>query len=235
MSTEPPKLSKSQQRRQAARDAALRTQETHKGVVQAALTILVACLVFLPLGILAGHWSIASQLHQIHEAQKTALITPQAKPDDFFPDLGHLLALSPGQLEGTDIAAMNLACAQGLPGAENTDMAVALHTLDAWANHVRQETERNFHRFTDNPAQFHNSESWWRAAMMITVLQQDAGVRYDLTRMQDLSMTHAEDIFIPGLLGPRREGTCSSMPVFYVAIHNPPWRTAWHRAMAKTT
>jgi len=213
-----PKHSKSQQRKQAARDAVLRARQTQKRVVQAALTILVACLVFLPLGVLAGYWSITGQLRQIHEAEKTAVITPQAKPDDFFPDLGHLLALSPGQLEGTDIAAMNLACAQGLPGAENTDMGDALHTLDSWADHVRQETERNFHRFTDNPAQFHNSESWWRAAMMITVLQQDCGVRYNLTRMQDLSMTHAEDVFMPGLLGPRREGTCASMPVFYVAI-----------------
>ncbi len=79
-------------------------------------------------------------------------------------------------------------------------MAVALHTLDVWADHVREETERNFYRFTENPAQFHNSESWWRAAMMITVLQQDAGIRYNLTRMQDLSMTHAEDISFPACL-----------------------------------
>lgn len=54
--------------------------------------------------------------------------------------------------------------------------------------------------------------------MMITVLQQDFGVHYNLKRMQDLSMAHGEDVFITGLLGALREGTCSSMPVLYVAV-----------------
>jgi hypothetical protein len=217
MSTESSQLSKSQ-RKKAAREAVIRSQEKQKKAVQIVLTVFAACLIFLPLGIFAGYWSITSQLHEIHEAAKTAIITPEAKPNNFVPDLGHLVTLSSGQLEGTDIAVMNLDCAQGLPGTENTEVTTALQTMDVWATHVREETERNFHQFQENPTKFHNSESWWRAAMMITVLQQDCGVHYNLERMRDMSMTHGEDVFINGLLGNLREGTCSSMPVLYVAI-----------------
>jgi hypothetical protein len=210
-------LTKSQ-RKKAAEEARNEAKQRNGRVVKLILVAWLACLIFLPLGILIGYLSITSELREIAEVKLTAVPTPQPKPDNFVPDLGHLVTLSPGQLEGTDIAAMNLACAQGLPGTENMDVFTALQTLDVWTSHVREETERNFHRFTENPAQFHNSVSWWRAAMMITVLQQDCGVHYNLQRMQDMSMTHAEDIFIPGLVSSLREGTCSSMPILYIAI-----------------
>jgi hypothetical protein len=211
------KLSKSQ-RKAEAREVRNQTKERTRRLITLFLVVGLACLVFLPLGVLAGYLSITSQLHQLAQVKQTAVASPRPKPDNFTPDLGHLVMLSPGQLEGTDIAAMNLACAEGLPGNEKLNVTEALQKLDLWATYVRVETERNFHRFKENPADYFNSESYWRAAMMITILQQDFGVHYNLERMQDMSMTHGEDVFIPGLLGDLREGTCSSMPVFYIAI-----------------
>src|SRR5208282_2951473 len=51
--------------------------------------------------------------------------------------LPELLALKPDELEGTDIALMNLLCAQGLPGAENLNLDECLATLDQWAQHAK--------------------------------------------------------------------------------------------------
>lgn len=217
MKAEAVKLSKSQ-REKAAREARSQAKERNRRILKIILMVWLACLLFFPLGVLAGYLSITSQLREIAEVEQTAVATPQPKPDGFVPDLGHLVMLSPGQLEGVDIATMNLVCAEGLPGNENLNVAEALQKLDMWAAYVREQTERNLHRFKEHPEDYFNSESYWRAAMLITVLQQDLGVHYNLQRMQDMSMTHGEDVLMPGLLSDLREGTCTSMPVLYVAI-----------------
>ena len=60
----------------------------------------------------------------------------------------------------------------------------------------------------------------------MTVLQQDFGVRYDPCHRassasaypKDNFFSHSSGLFLHGILGPRRMGTCSSMPVLYVAV-----------------
>ena len=146
---------------------------------------------------------------------------PRFAPDpirDPYPDLGHLLSMTPNQLQSVDIAVLNLDCAKGLPGAENLDIPKACKQLDEWAEHVRSETDRNFHLFTENPKQFEHSVSYFRTLTMITVLEQDMGVHYNMKRLLDGDYTHVNDVSISGLLGPERSGTCASMPVLYVAI-----------------
>jgi hypothetical protein len=63
--------------------------------------------------------------------------------------------------------------------------------------------------------------------MLVTVLQQDLGIHYNPERMQmplepleseTKFFADSQDVFIHGLLGEKRSGTCSSMPVLYVAI-----------------
>jgi regulator of sirC expression with transglutaminase-like and TPR domain len=62
--------------------------------------------------------------------------------------------------------------------------------------------------------------------MLAVVLQEDFHVHYDETRKQAPSEATPRDgffsdpkkVFLHGLLGPERVGTCSSMPVLYVAI-----------------
>ena len=90
-----------------------------------------------------------------------------------------LLALGPNQLEGMDIGLVNLLCAEGLRGSEKLDIDMALDRLDEFATRVRVETDRNMHRFDSNPSEYENSKPYFRMLMLVTVLQQDFGIRYN--------------------------------------------------------
>ena len=135
--------------------------------------------------------------------------------------LQELLALSPAQLEKVDVARMNLLCAQGLPGAEKLDtdrIDQCLATLDGWAERVRSETQRYLHKFRENPAEYQHSEGYFRMLMLVTVLQQDLGVRYNAKRERQVDFANARDLFIHGMIDDDNGGTCVSMPVLYTAI-----------------
>jgi hypothetical protein len=171
-------------------------------------------------------------------------------------NLAQLLALPPEQIEKVDIARMNLLCAEGLRGSEDLDVQQNLDTLDSWAQHVQSETMRNYHRFLDHPEDYNNSEAYYRMMMLATVLQEDFNAHYDPERAipqllgrrepNDVFFGDSKDVFIHGLIGGERHGTCSSLPVLYAAVaqrlgyperfapealgHN---RKAVHRAYAK--
>jgi hypothetical protein len=63
-----------------------------------------------------------------------------------------------------------------LPGAEHLDVEKCLATLDGWAESVRHETERHLYKYRNNPAEFTNSQSYFRMLMLITVLQQASAI-----------------------------------------------------------
>jgi len=140
--------------------------------------------------------------------------------------LTELLSLSPADLEKCDLSRMNLLCAEGLPGSEDLKIDDTLATLDLWAQHVKTETDRNFHHFQETPNDFNNSESYYRALLLITVVQQDFNVHYnpahittpDAPEPDDSFFVDSKDLFIHGLISSRAMGTCISMPVFYVVI-----------------
>jgi len=137
-----------------------------------------------------------------------------------------LLALKPNQLEGMDIALMNLLCVEGLRGSEKLDIDMALDRLDEFATRVRVETDRNIHRFDSNPSEYQNSKPYFRMLMLVTVLQQDFGIRYNPARVtpvgvfepNDKFFADSRDVFLHGLTGEPGMGTCSSLPVLYVAV-----------------
>jgi len=133
--------------------------------------------------------------------------------------LTELLKLTPEELDQVDIAEMNLLCATGLPGAEKIDIAKILTSLDAFAASVRYQTDRHLYRFNDPKYSEHykHSENVLRAEFLVQVLQEDCGVHYNLQRVRDLDFTNSKDLFIHGLTG-SNGGTCSSMPVLYVAV-----------------
>src|SRR5690349_13026401 len=56
-------------------------------------------------------------------------------------DWHELLPKSNDELAKYDVAAVNLACAAGLPGSERIDFDGCLRTLDAWAGVVRRWTD----------------------------------------------------------------------------------------------
>lgn len=156
---------------------------------------------------------------------------PPAKTSEEFKQpktLAELLAIKPEELENVDIARMNLLCAEGLLGAEDLDVEKSLDTLDRWAKHVERETLRNYHRFIEHPEEYENSEAYYRMMMLAMVLQEDFRTHYDPERAlpqvlgkrepNDIFYADASDVFIHGLLGGARHGTCSSLPVLYVAV-----------------
>ena len=121
---------------------------------------------------------------------------------------------------------MDLLCAEGLPGTDDLKIEESLTTLDQWAQHAKSETERNFHHFRSDPAEFENSEGYFRMLILATVVYEDFGIRYNPRWIappqpmieNDHFFADAQDVFVHGVIGPRRMGTCSSMPVFYVAL-----------------
>jgi hypothetical protein len=155
---------------------------------------------------------------------------PSAKPQVSIlkspQTLDELLKLSLTELNQCDIALMDLLCAQGLPGAGDMKIKSYLDTLDGWAKHVQAETERNFHQYRDNPADFYNSEGYFRMLMMAVVVYEDFGIRYNPNRItlpgkidpNDKFFANSQDIFLNGLIDGQKMGTCSSMPVLYIAI-----------------
>ena len=140
--------------------------------------------------------------------------------------LSQLLSLPPSGASEIDIALLNLLCAEGLPGATNLEVGQCLATLDQWATHLRAETDRNLHRYRENPAEDDSSESYFRMLMMAAVVYEDFGVRYNPARMSlpgkepadDGFFADSQDLFLHGLCGNGRVGTCSSMPVLYAAL-----------------
>ena len=109
--------------------------------------------------------------------------------------LNQLLALSPAELEHCDIARLNLLCAEGLPGAEDLNVDENLATLDDWAQHIKSETDRNYHRFQEDPAYYYNSEAFYKMLMMAVVLYEDYGIRYDPKWIAPPSQNQADDHF----------------------------------------
>ncbi len=138
-----------------------------------------------------------------------------------------LFAVIPTQTNAVDIAEANLLCAQGLPRSEDLDIPQCLKTLDEWSQIASNETEKNLYKFKLDPAQYDNSEICFRMVLLNTLLKRYLGVSYNPQRMTQPSIGDAHDtsffrdsrdVFLHGLLSGRRQGTCASMPVLFVAI-----------------
>ncbi|HEX3359209.1 MAG TPA: transglutaminase family protein [Tepidisphaeraceae bacterium] len=116
------------------------------------------------------------------------------------------------------LAEMNLMSAIGLPGTEEMDIGAMLGTLDAWANQVALTTRKSIGAYHVNRAKF-GSLAEFRIAVMIHVLCDEIGIRYNPARLADPeNFDDPADSFIHGLLGPKRTGTCASLPVLLVAM-----------------
>jgi hypothetical protein len=140
--------------------------------------------------------------------------------------LGELLGVQPKRPTNIGIACMSLLCAEGLPSSLNANPEQCLATIQSWAVRVRSETERHHYRFEQNPGEFQNSEGYFWMLMMSVVLAEDFGVHYNAeqrmapgqARVGDGFFADAQNVFLHGVLGPGRQGTCSSLPVLYVAV-----------------
>jgi hypothetical protein len=140
--------------------------------------------------------------------------------------LAELLRLPPPTLSNLSICELNLLCTTGLSAGNEPDIKQCVATIDSWAQHVRSETERHLYRYERNPTEFENSPGYFRMLMLAVVLAEDYGIHYDPQRMGGRETARMDDgffadspkVFLHGLLGPERVGTCSSLPVLYVAV-----------------
>lgn len=179
--------------------------------------VTVAVIVALSAG--AAFW------HRHAHAPK-ANATSSATSTDEKRTLAALLALKPRQIEELDIGLTNLLCAEGLRGSEDLDLDKALDRLDEMAIRVRLETDRNMHRFRAAPAEYENSEAYFQMLMLVTVLQQDFGIRYNPDRVTPVGVfepnekfyADSRDVFIHGLTGETKSGTCASLPPLCIAV-----------------
>ncbi len=171
-------------------------------------------------------WRIANRVFSQRQPSKPLSVENRTDSATESPQsLTALLRLSAEKIKRCDIARMNLLAAHGLPGAEQIDASACLSTLDQWATHAKAETERHLYRFRQRPEEFENSEGYFRMLMMAVVLAEDFQVRYNPARKSipeeavadDGFFSDSRDVFLHGIVG-RRMGTCSSMPVLYVAL-----------------
>jgi len=138
--------------------------------------------------------------------------------------LSELLALSPAELAAVDIGRANLLCAEGLPGADKDEFPGYVAQLDTIAQAVHRYTESSWRLFKLKPGQFHNSENVFRVYTMEHVFRVQFGIRYD-RKVHELTesgnrhnTTDSSEVFIHGILSPKRTGTCSSLPAFAIGV-----------------
>ena len=179
-------------------------------------------------------WQIALGLSSAFSLGLLALIASQSKSQPVrslrptvpastettpaLPTLAELSMMSSEELAKQDLALLNLRVAEGLPGAEKLNVTEVLSTLDRWAQKVKLDTDRNLYQFLQKPDEFRHSEAYYRMLMLVTVLQQDFGVHYNLERVNDIDFTQSQDLFLHGIVGSSNGGTCVSMPVLYTAV-----------------
>lgn len=141
--------------------------------------------------------------------------------------LQYLASLSGSELKSYDIAFLNLMCLENMHGFKREQIDGALKKLDRWAIHVAYETERNFYKFRQRPDDFRAMEGYFRMLVLVSVIQQDFGARYNPDRDSTLEKPQSDDeffsdprdVFIHGFTDRSAPmGTCSSFPVLYTAI-----------------
>lgn len=131
--------------------------------------------------------------------------------------LGQIVNLSESELRKIDIATMNLAAAQGLPGTHGVDSEVIRSTLDQWALNVASATAQRVKFFRDNPAAFDHSWAKFCAHDLLMTLNIYLGVHYNMEQRTNPNLAKSQDQFIHGIVQ-GTGGTCASLPVVFVAV-----------------
>ncbi|HEV7999717.1 MAG TPA: hypothetical protein VGP63_07550 [Planctomycetaceae bacterium] len=140
------------------------------------------------------------------------------------PTLSEILRADPQAFveKYDDIAAINLACAVGLPRRETLDIAKSLKALDAMATWIKRRTAGSWSIYERDPALFDGSKNLFRIILMIRFLHVQFRVRYNPLRVDRTDHSYdpkdVDDHFICGILSEKRMGTCATLPVFAVAI-----------------
>jgi hypothetical protein len=126
------------------------------------------------------------------------------------------------ELAKIPLAERHLACAVGLPGADDATLQSCPATLEEWTDHICEGTALREPLFDAHPERFKNSRGYFRMLVLTTILQREYGVRaggqLNSDHQSDLSgFADSRNVFLHGvLLG--RPGTCSSLPFLFASI-----------------
>lgn len=132
-------------------------------------------------------------------------------------DWRRLVPLSDAQLAAHDLAAVNLACAAGLPDAGSIDVADCRNRLDHYARCVAHYTDSRLDEFRRAPQVYKHSEPRFRVVCLVRLLRQQFGIHYNPAKIPADAPFDTADSFVHGALtGPG--GTCATLPVVYAAV-----------------
>lgn len=168
-----------------------------------------------------------AQLTPETNAKAGTQVDPGAPADALPTSVEELLAASAQQIQGRDIAWMNLLCATGLPGSEDLELAPYLDRLERITEYVRRRTRVDVQSFRRDPRPWRCSpgyrEERFRIGLLVTYLKADLGLHYNPAQIGPASSVclgypDSGDLLINGLLSQRKSGTCNSIPVIVVAV-----------------
>jgi Transglutaminase-like superfamily len=134
------------------------------------------------------------------------------------PRWQQLACLSEEELARQDVAVLNLATAEGLPGGPTPRQErECIDRLDHYARTVAQYTAQRMPDFEKVAERYEHSEAKFRVVLMVSMLQKVHGVRYNPAKIAPDTIHTAADSFVHGpLVG--EGGTCASLPVVYAAV-----------------
>jgi len=115
-----------------------------------------------------------------------------------------------------DVAHIQIACAEGLPGAEGMNIPLCLAALDEMKKRVEWKTLRQMAQYDRDPAAY-PSRNQFRMLVLVSVLQREFGVRYNPAIIPVDVPLQTADSFLFGIIQ-GDGGSCASLPVLYTAV-----------------
>ena len=145
----------------------------------------------------------------------TMVSTSNAGPPALPETLEQLRDMSLDELSNVDIIRMNLIVAREIE--PSIDISYFERLIDQMAEHVKLQIDFNEPFFEKYKADFDGSKEKWICTMIWQIITEDFGLGYLKGKLDDLDHSQPWQKFVHGLLT-RREGTCCTLPVLYLAI-----------------
>ena len=144
--------------------------------------------------------------------------------------LWQLVDQSDEELERTDLVAMNLIVAKGIPSLKDIDIEHYCRIVDEWTEQFRKELPDRERRFHASPQNWKNDIRFFRVGMLQGFLGSVIGIRYieEQKNANAVYYTNPNDLFLNGIID-RKEGTCGNMAALHVAMSR---RMGWPVSIA---
>ena len=144
--------------------------------------------------------------------------------------LWQLLDLTDEELERTDLVAMNIIVAKGIPSLKELDIEHYCRIVDEWTEQFRNDLLGMERRFHATPQNWKNDIRFFRIGMLQGFLGHIIGIKY-VEKHKDaktIYYTKPSELFINGIVD-CKEGTCGNMATLHVAMSR---RMGWPVSIA---